>query len=126
MKQIVYVSDSMKEAVNFINGLISDLQQLGIDNIKHDKEHNFIIVGNTEIRGIGVYENFLCTKIHDTEYFIDGIDMRKYKNASNRQIDSLIYHIKETMSHFRENTKQLENKDELIKILTRNNAEASK
>lgn len=126
MNQIIYVSDSMKQSIGFINNLISDLQRLGIENIEHDREHNFIVVGNTEVRGISLYESCLCLKIHDAKYFIDGIDMGSYKSASDRQLESLTYRIREAMSHFRIDTKQLDGKDELIKILTENNAGATK
>ena len=126
MIEILYVSDSMKQSVDFINNLISDLQRLGIEDIEHNKEHNFIIVGNKEVRGISLYENCLCIKIHNPKYFIDGIDMRNYKGTSDKQIDRLIYRIREMMSHFRRGTKQLSGKDELIKILTENNAEVAK
>lgn len=56
--------------------------------------------------------------MRDIKYFIDGIGMRNYSNAGERQFDNLIYHIREIMSHFKEDTKQLNGKDELIKILT--------
>ena len=118
MNQIIYVSDSMKQSVDFINDIISDLQHLGIEDIKHDRKHNFVIVGNTEVRGICVYESCLCIKIHDTKYFIDGIDMRNYENASTEILNRLIYHTREVMSHFHKDAKQLSGKDELIKILT--------
>lgn len=117
MTQIVYVSDTMKQAISFINDLIPDLEKLGIENIKHDWEHNFITVGDIEVRGISIYENCLCLKINHAEYFIDGIDMENYKNASGDRLKLLTQHVKEIMSHFAINAKQLSGKDELIKIL---------
>lgn len=71
-----------------------------------------------EIRGICIYESCICCGMRNAKYFIDGIDIRNYENASKRQLDNLIYHIREIMSHFREDTKQLIEKDELIRILT--------
>ena len=118
MAQIVYVSDSTKQAIDFINDLISDLRKLGIDDIKQDKENNLIIVGNKEVRGISICENCLCVKVNHAEYFIDGIDMRKYKDASVKSLDRLIRRVKEVMSHFSINENQLSGKEELIKILT--------
>lgn len=117
MTQIVYVSDSMKQAINFINDIIPDLEELGIENIKHDREHNFITVGDAEVRGISIYEGCLCLKINHAEYFIDGIDMGNYKDVSGNRIEHLIWGVKEAMIHFPINTKQLNGKAELVKIL---------
>lgn len=123
LKQIIYASDSMKQAIDFINDLVSDLQELGIKNIEHDMQHNFIIVGNAEVRGISLSESCLCLKIHKAEYFIDGINMRNYKDASEKRLDWLVGGVEEVMMHFDINAKQLSGKDELIKILTENNEE---
>lgn len=118
MKQIIYVSDRIKQSADFINSLLSDLQKLGIKNIQHDREHSLITVGDTEVRGICVYENCLCLKIRKAEYFIDGIDMMNYKDASKERLDHLVWDIKEAMMHFDIDAKQLNGKEELIKILT--------
>lgn len=118
MKQIIYVSDRMNQSADFINSLLSDLQKLGIKNIQHDREHNLITVGDMEVRGISIHENCLCVKIHDTEYFIDGIDMKNYKGASKERLDWLIYHVQETIMCLEIGAKQLNGKEELIKILT--------
>lgn len=126
MNQIVYVSDSMKKSLDFINDLISDLREIGIEDIRHDKRYNSITVGNIEVRGICVYESCLHTKMQGIKYYIDGIDMRNYKNASKRNIDVLMWRIRYAMQSFKRDTKQLENKNELIKILTENNAEVAK
>ncbi len=120
MTQIVYVSDGTKQSIDFINDLISDLRKLNIKDIEHDKENNLIIVGNIEVRGISVFESCLCLKVNHSEYFIDSIDMRKYKDTSSKRLDYLIYSIKEVMSHFGINAKQISGKEELIKILTEN------
>lgn len=121
MEQIVYVSDSMKQSTDFINNLVSDLQRLGIEIAEHDREHNFIIIDNMEIRGISLCESCLCLKILKAEYFIDGICMRNYKDASKERLDWLIWSVKEAMMHFDIDAKQLNGKDELIKILTEEN-----
>lgn len=118
MTQIVYVSDNTKQSIDFINDLISDLRKFGIKDIEHDERNNIIVVGDIEVRGISVYENCLCVKVNRSEYFIDGIDMRKYKDANDRTIGRLIWGVKEVMSHFAINAKQLSGKEELIKILT--------
>lgn len=117
MTQIIYVSDSIKQSIDFINNLVFDLRELGVENIKHDREHNLVAIGDMEARGICIYKSCICCGMRDIKYFIDGIDMRNYDNASKRQLDGLTYHIKETMSHFRKGTKQLDGKEELIKIL---------
>lgn len=117
MKQIIYASDSIKQSVDFINDLVSDLQRLGIEIAEHNREHNFIIVSDMEIRGISLCESCLCLKIRKAEYFIDGIDMRNYKDARKERLDWLIWGVKEAMMHFDIDAKQLNGKDELIKIL---------
>lgn len=118
MTQIVYVSDSMKKAIDFINDLVADLQTSGIENIKHNRQHNFIAVGDIEVRGISVFGNSSCIKINCAKYFIDGIDMRNYKDADNKRIDHLVWGAKEAIMHFSINAKQISGKEELIKILT--------
>lgn len=115
----------MKQSVDFINILISDLRKLGIENIKHDRGHNFIVVGDIEVRGICIYENCICCGMKNVKYFIDGIDMRNCENLNYKQLNNLRHRIREIMSHFREDTKQLFGKEELIKILTENNAEVA-
>ena len=115
--QIVYVSDSMKQAINFINDLIPYLKELGIENIKHNREYNFITVGDIEVRGISIYESCLCLKINHAEYFIDGINMKNYKGTNGNRLEHLVCGVKEAMMHFAINAKQLSGKDELIKIL---------
>lgn len=117
MTQIVYVSDSMKQSTNFINDLISDLRKIGIENIKRDRERNFIIFGDIEVRGISMHENCLCLKINRTKYFIDGIDMKNYKDAGRERLNHLTWKLKEIMPHFDINAKELSGKDELIEIL---------
>lgn len=121
MKQIIYASDSIKQSVDFINDLISDLQRLGIEIAEHDRERNFVIVGNVEVRGISLCESCLCLKIRKAEYFIDGINMKNYMDASKERLDWLIRGIKEAMMHFDIDAKQLDGKDELIKTLTGEN-----
>lgn len=49
MIQIIYVSDNIKQSIDFINNLISDIRELGVENIKHNREHNFIVVGDMEV-----------------------------------------------------------------------------
>lgn len=100
-----------------MNDLILDLQKLRIKNIGYDREKNIVTVGNMEIRGLSIYESCICHGMRNIKYFIDGIDMKIYKDADEKHIDSLIYHVKDIMSHFRKDTKQLTGKDELIEIL---------
>lgn len=69
MIKIVYISELTRKSIDFINTLISDLQKLGIKNIKHDKQNNCISVGNIEVVGISVYEPCLCTKMQGIKYF---------------------------------------------------------
>lgn len=125
MTRIVYISDSMKQSVDFINNLISDLQKLDIENIKYDKRNNHITVGSVEVIGISVCESCLHTKMQDIKYYIDGIDMKNYKDACKRNIDILMWRIRYAMQIFRRDTKQLESKDELIKILMKNDTEVA-
>lgn len=120
MINVLYVSDSNKKSIEFINDLISDLNEFGIKNIRHDREHNLIVVRDIEVRGISLCEGCLCLKIWNTKYFIDGIDMRNYKDASKEKLEWLIWHVKEVISHFEIGVKQLDGKDELIKILAEN------
>lgn len=122
MIQAIYVTDSTKHAVEFIYSLASDLRKLEIKDIKYDREHNLIVVGDVNIRGISIYESYITAGMN-IKYSIDGIDMRRYKNATVEEIDGLNYHIREIMSHFREDTKQLSGKDELIEVLTKNDSE---
>ena len=125
MIEILYISDTEKQSQKFIYELISDLKRIGVKNINHDREHNLITFGNMEIRGMTIYEDYISHGMRNIKYFIDGIDMKNYKNASGRQLGSLVRRIKEIISHFNRDTKQLSGKDELIKILTENNAEVA-
>lgn len=119
MIRAIYVTDNTKQAIKFIFSLASNLRKLGIKDIKHDREHNLIIVRNVEIRGISIYKSYI-THGMNIKYFIDGIDMRKYKNATTEEIDRLNYHIKEVMLHFREDARQFSGRDELIEFLMEN------
>lgn len=117
MIKIAYIADTFRQPTNFINSLISDLKKLGFKNIEHDRQRNSITVGNVEVIGISLYESCLSIKMQDIDYFIDGIDMKNYKNASEKELDNLVGHIKYIMMYFKRDTKQLDGKDELIKIL---------
>ena len=120
MIRAVYVTDNSKQVVEFMYSLASDLRKFGIKDIENDREHNLIIVAYMEIKGLSIYKSNICHGMRNIKYFIDGIDMRIYKDASERQIESLNSHVKDVMTHFRKDTKQLGGKDELIKILTEN------
>lgn len=117
MFEVFYITDSEKQAVDFINNFVSDLQKLGFENIKHDMENNSVTVKEAFIRGISIYGSCLEISRFPVKYFIDGIDMAKYKDLSNERLDNVLSHIKATMTCFREDTKQLNGKDELIDIL---------
>lgn len=117
MFEVIYITDSEKKAVDFINNLVSDLQKIGFENIKHDRENNSFTVKEAFIRGVSIYGSCLGVSRFPVKYFIDGIDMKNYKDASNERLDNVLSHIKTIMTQFRENTKQLIGKDELIEIL---------
>ena len=120
MIKVLYITDTIRQTAEFINGLISNLQELGIENIEHDKQNNIITVGNVEIMVMWVYESCVCAKMQDIKYFIDGIDIKNRKYADNTQLGGLMYHAREIMSYFDKDTKQLDSKNELIQLLTEN------
>lgn len=121
MIKIVYITDTFRQPTNFINSLISDLKKLGVENIKHDRQRNSITVGNVEVIGISLYESYLSIKTQDIDYFIDGIDMKNYKNASEKELDNLAYQVKYIMMYLKRDIKQINNKDELIQLLGKMN-----
>lgn len=120
MIKVLYITDTIRQLAEFINGLISNLQELGIKNIELDKQNNIITIGNIEVIGLWVYDSGLCIKMGDIKYFIDGIDINNRKYTDNRQLGGMMYHAREIMSHFDKDTKQLDSKDELIRIIEEN------
>lgn len=117
MFEVLYITDSEKKAVEFINNLASDLQKLGFENIKHDRENNFVTVKQSFIKGVSIYDSCLGISRFPVKYFIDGIDMGKYNDVSNERLDNVLSHIKAVMTQFRKDTKKLSGKDELIEVL---------
>lgn len=117
MFETLYITDNEKQAIDFINNLTSDLQKIGFENIKHDRENDSISVKQVFIKSISIYGSCLGISQFPVKYFIDGINMKRYKDMSNERLDNVLSHIKSVMTQFREDTKQLSGKDELIEVL---------
>lgn len=115
MFEIIYISPSCKQAVNFINDLAIKLKERGIDDFGIDrrniqlKSYKFI-VSAVSINGSNLWRGY-----HYTKYYIDDASLAQY--GTHKQWQRVHKALRELKSCFCSGTKQISEK-ELIEILT--------
>lgn len=115
MFEVIYISPSCKQAVNFINDLAIELKQRGIDSFDIDHKNIQLKSDKFIVSAVDIFGGKLGLSQHMTEYCIDMVSgsvfPRNYTKAC------ALERLKELKCTFREGTKEI-SEEELIKILT--------
>lgn len=115
MFEIIYISPSCKQAVNFINELAIKLKQHGIDSFDIDHKNIQIKSGKFIVSAVDIFGNNLGLSHHMTEYYIDMVSDTVFpRNCTKTCALERLKGLKRT---FREGAKQI-SEEELIEILT--------
>lgn len=115
MLEIIYISPSCKQAVNFINDLAVKLKERGIASFDIDRKNIQLKSDNFIVSSVDIFGGKLGLSHHMTEYHIDMVS----NTAFPRRNGKMLAHerLRELKCRFREGTKQI-SEEELIEILT--------
>lgn len=122
MINILCISGTFNHAEIFLTELKSDLEKLGISDIEFDKRDCQIKTKDFVVTAKGI--NTSCISLdcrianYCIFYCIYGTRLERYENEKTRA--KTYRHVKFLRDCFRQNTKELKSKDELIQILTEN------
>lgn len=115
MFEVIYISPSCKQAINFINDLAIKLKQRGIDNFDMDYKNIQLKSDKFIVSTVNIFDNNLGLSHHMTEYYIDMVSDSVFPRNCTKTC--ALERLKELKCTFREGTKQISEK-ELIEILT--------
>lgn len=114
MFEVIYISPSCKQAVNFINDLAIKLKQHGIDSFDIDHENIQLKSDKFIVSAVNIFGNNLGLSHHMTEYYIDTVSDSVFPR--NCMKTCALERLKDLKCTFREETKQI-SEEELIEIL---------
>lgn len=115
MFEVIYISPSCKQAVNFIKDLAIKLKQRGIDSFDIDRKNIQLKSDKFVVSAVNIFGNNLGLSHHMTEYYIDMVSNTVFLRRNGKTC--ALERLKELKRTFREGTKQISEK-ELIEILT--------
>lgn len=115
MFEVIYISPSCKQAVNFINDLAIKLKQRGIDNVDMDCKNIQLKSDKFVVSAVNIFGNNLGLSHHMTEYYIDVVSDSVFPRRNGKTC--ALERLKELKCTFREGTKKI-SEEELIEILT--------
>ena len=115
MFEVVYISPSCKQAVNFIKDLAEKLDSFGIQNIKIDRKNIQLKTDKFIVSAVDVWGANLGRDCRFVKYYIDRISVSDYPNE--RAIRNALVRWRELKCRFRSGTKEI-SEEELIGILT--------
>lgn len=118
MFEVIYISPSCKQAVNFINDLAIKLKQRGIDNVDIDHKNIQLKSDKFIVLAVDIWSMRTCRYYRYTKYFIDGVFAnRSYmENKSGESLDKVLNKFGELETRFPKETKKI-SEEELIEIL---------
>lgn len=114
MFEVIYISPSCKQAVNFINDLAIKLKQHGIDSFDIDHKNIQLKSDKFIVSAVDIFGNNLGLSHHMTEYYIDMVSDTAFPRNCTKTCAS--ERLKELKCTFREGTKKI-SEEELIEIL---------
>lgn len=114
MFEVIYISPSCKQAVNFINDLAVELKQRGVDGFDIDRKNiqlksDKFVVSVVSINGSNLWRGY-----RNTKYYIDDASLAEY--GTHKQWQLAHKALRELKSCFYIGTKEISEK-ELIEIL---------
>ena len=115
MFEIIYISPSCKQAVNFIDNLAIKLKQSGIASFNIDCKNIQLKSDKFVVSAVDIFGGKLGLSHRMTEYYIDMVSDSVFPRNCTKTC--AIERLKELKCTFREGTKQISEK-ELIEILT--------
>lgn len=115
MFEVIYISPSCKQAVNFINDLAIKLKQRGIDSFDIDHKNIQLKSGKFVVSAVDIFGGKLGLSHHMTKYYIDMVSDSVFPR--NCMKTCAFERLKELKCAFREGTKEI-SEEELIEILT--------
>lgn len=115
MFEVIYISPSCKQAVNFINDLAIKLKQRGIDNVDMDCKNIQLKSDKFIVSAVDIFGNNLGLSHHMTEYYIDMVSDTAFPRNCTKTC--ALERLKDLKCTFREGTKKI-SEEELIEILT--------
>lgn len=114
MFEIIYISPSCKQSVNFIKYLAIELKQRGIDGFDIDRKNIQLKSDKFIVSAVDIWGGMLGRGFSKVKYYINDIRIEEYKDE--RTSESVAGKLKYLKSGFREGTKEI-SEEELIKIL---------
>lgn len=115
MFEVIYISPSCKQAVNFINDLAIKLKQRGIDSFDIDRKNIQLKSDKFIVSAVDIFSGKLGLSHEMTEYYVDMVSTSEFpKNCTKT---CALERLKDLKCAFREGTKEI-SEEELIEILT--------
>lgn len=115
MFEVIYISSSCKQAVNFINGLVIKLKRHGIDSFYIDHKNIQLKSDKFIVSAVDIFGGKLGLSRNMTECYIDMVSDSAFpRNCMKTRALERLKYLKCT---FREGTKKI-SEEELIEILT--------
>lgn len=115
MLEVIYISPSCKQAVNFIDNLAVELKQRGIDDFDIDHKNIQLKSDKFIVSAVSIDGSNLWRSYHYTKYYIDDASLAQY--GTHKQWQRVHKALRELKSRFYSGTKQI-SEEELIEILT--------
>lgn len=114
MFEVIYISPSCKQAIEFIERLILDLRKREICDIEIDRDNLRLKSDKFIVSAVYIEGGNLGISHHMTEYYIDKVSGVDY--PSKRIQEKAQERLKDLKCRFREGTKEISD-GELIEIL---------
>ena len=115
MFEVIYISPSCKQAINFINNLAVKLKQRGIDGFDIDRKNIQLKSDKFIVSAVDIFGGKLGLSHHMTKYCIDMVSDCAFPGNCTKTC--ALERLKDLKYTFREGTKEI-SEEELIEILT--------
>lgn len=115
MFEVIYISPSCKQVVNFMDNLAIKLKQHGIDSFDIDRKNTQLKSDKFVVSAVDIWGKNLGRDCRFVKYYIDRIFVSDYSNEC--AIRNAIAKWRELKCRFRSETKEI-SEGELIDILT--------
>lgn len=115
MFEVIYISPSCKQAVNFIKDLAIKLKQRGIDSFDTDRKNIQLKSDKFVVSAVDIFGGKLGLSHHMTEYYIDVVSDSIFPRNCTKAC--ALEKMKDLKCTFREGAKKI-SEGELIDILT--------
>ena len=114
MFEIIYISPSCKQAMDFIIRLADRLKDCGITNFEIDREHLQLKTDKFIVSAVSINGNLLGVSRRHVKYYIDEATLAEYPCEEARY--NAIEKLNCLRCRFREDTREI-SEEELIEIL---------